>query len=93
MAKTANETFTFTLVLSGVSELTDEISDALFEAGCGDALLGVRDGVVFLDFDREAPSLGEAVSSAIANVKAAGIGAGVVRIEPAELGFNPLGES
>jgi hypothetical protein len=83
MAK--QETFTFTLILSGVSGLTEEVADALFEAGCDDALLGIRDGVVFLDFDREAPSLREAALSAIADVEGAGVGAAVTRVEPDEL--------
>jgi hypothetical protein len=73
--------------LSGIDELTDTICDALYVAGCGDSLAGSRDGFVFLDFDREATSLHEAVSSAIADVERANIGARVVRIEPEELGF------
>jgi hypothetical protein len=79
------ETYPFTLILSGVSELTDELQDALFESGCDDALLGTRDGVVYLDFDREASSFREAVLSAIADVERAGVGARVVRVEPDEL--------
>jgi hypothetical protein len=75
--------FTFTLILSGVSEVTTELEEALFEAGCDDALLGSRDGVVFLDFDREARSFQEAVLSAIANAERAGVS--VQRIEPDEL--------
>lgn len=67
--------WTFTLVLDGVTELTRQIEDALYEAGCTDALLGSCNGVVFLDFDREAKCLEDAVLSAIAAVEAAGIGA------------------
>ena len=93
MAKTADEPFTFTLILSGISEITDEVRDALFEAGCGDALLGVRDGIVFLDFDREGPSMATAILSAIADVRNAGIGAEVVSIELDKWGVKPLGES
>jgi predicted DNA-binding transcriptional regulator AlpA len=76
--------YSFTLILSGVSGLPDEVVDALYEAGCDDALVGTRDGVVFLDFDREADSLREAVLSAIADVERANIGARVVRVEPDE---------
>jgi hypothetical protein len=78
-------THTFTLILSGASELTIEIQDALFEAGCDDALLGCRDGVLFLDFDREAASLQKAIASTIADVEAADIGLRVVRVEPDDL--------
>src|SRR5262245_66171185 len=68
------QTWTFTLVLSGVRELTGEVEDALFEAGCDDALLGSRDAAVYLDFDRQAPSFRDAVLSAIAGVETAGLG-------------------
>jgi hypothetical protein len=71
----------FTLILEGV-EVTDDVADALYEAGCDDALFGSSDGVVFLDFNREAPSLREAVLSAIADVEKAGVGAKVIRVEP-----------
>ena len=44
-------------------------TDALFEAGCGDAGVGVgKLGSIALMFDREAKSAHEAVESAIANV-------------------------
>jgi hypothetical protein len=84
VTKTTNSTFTFTLILSGIEALTDEVCDALFEAGCGDALPGSREGIIFLDFDRDAPSLQEAVSSAVADVEGANIGARVVRVESAD---------
>ena len=43
--------------------------DALYEAGCDDASVGIgRLGMVALDFDREADTLGEARETAIANV-------------------------
>jgi hypothetical protein len=60
---------TFTLILPGMSEVTTELEHALFEAGCDDALLGSRDGVVFLDFSREADSFEEAVLFAIADAQ------------------------
>jgi hypothetical protein len=56
------------------------LENTLFEAGCSDALLGTRDGMVYLDFDREAPSFSEAVSTAIRDVKKAGYQ--VARVEP-----------
>ncbi len=78
-------TWTFTLVLSGVRALTDGVEDALFESGCDDALLGTRDGTVYLDFDRQAPSFREAILAAVADVEGAGVGAQVARVEPDEL--------
>jgi|LGOV01.1.fsa_nt_gb predicted DNA-binding transcriptional regulator AlpA len=79
------KTYTFTLVLSGFSELREDMEDRLFESGCDDALLSFRDGVPYLDFDREAETLREAILSAIINVEGAGIGACVIRVEPDEL--------
>ncbi len=76
------ETHSFTLTLSGLSTLTDKLENKLFEAGCNDALLGTQDGVVYLDFDREAPSYAEAVSSAVRDVNKAGYQ--VAGIEPDE---------
>jgi hypothetical protein len=76
------ETHSFTLILSGLSGLTDKLENTLFEAGCNDALLGTRDGVVYLDFDREAPSFAEAVSTAIRDVTKAGYQ--VAEIEPGD---------
>ena len=74
--------YSFTLVLAHVPEITREIEDSLFEAGCDDALLGSRDGIAYLDFDRVADSLQEAVHSAIRDVRKAGLT--VARIEPDE---------
>jgi hypothetical protein len=76
-------THEFTLILSGFSELTNDVEDRLFEAGCDDALLGILDGTPFLDFSREAPSLEKAVLSAIRDVVQAGFE--VVRVEPDDL--------
>ena len=76
------ETHSFTLILSELSRLTDKLENTLFEAGCSDALLGTQDGRVYLDFDREAPSFAEAVSTAIRDVNKAGYQ--VARIEPDE---------
>jgi hypothetical protein len=77
--------YSFSLILQGASELTPEIADALYESGCDDALVGSRDGVLFADFDREAPSSAEAIISAVRQIESAGVGLTVVRVEPDEL--------
>jgi len=59
------------LILSGSPELTEEAADRLFEAGCDDGTPGTCNGVFSIDFHRYAPSLEEAIRSAIANVKLA----------------------
>lgn len=74
--------YSFTLVIDGV--LDDETLDELFEAGCDDATFGAVDGAHYADFDREAPSLGEALSSAIADVESVP-GLRVRRVEPDDL--------
>ncbi len=61
----------FTLAL-GASELTPDLEDALFEAGCDDATPSQSGRAVFLEFDRDAPSLREAILSAIEQVRLAG---------------------
>jgi hypothetical protein len=64
--------YEFTLILKGSLELTEEVADGLFEAGCDDGTPGTCNGVFSIDFHREANSLEEAIRSAIANVKSAG---------------------
>lgn len=72
-------THAFTLVLDAPPEvIVGPFADALFEAGCDDASLGAADGQVRLDFDREAPTLIEAVCSAIEEV--ASVGGRVLRV-------------
>lgn len=77
-------THEFTLILSGVQELSEELETAVYEAGCDDAILGIRNGVVFLEFDRQAATLPEAVLSGIQDVETIE-GVDVTRIEPDDL--------
>jgi hypothetical protein len=72
----------FTLILQGVPDLTPEVVNALFDAGCDDATVSRQNGVIAMDFDRPAASLKEAIVSAITDVTRAGIGARVARVEP-----------
>lgn len=74
----------FTLLLGGV-DVTEEVADALFEAGCDDATLSKRYGNVYLSFSRYSPSLGKAIISAIVDVCSADIGAIVVRVDQCNL--------
>ena len=69
----------FTLILSGVAEITPELADALFAATGGDIELNMRDDVAYVELDRAAPTLHDAVSSAISQVE--GVGVRVVRVE------------
>ena len=86
MSSTTKPTIhSFTIFFSGASALNDEQLDSLYEAGCDDALFGVRDGAQYGAFDREADSFGGALASAIADVTSAVPGLQIVRIEPDEL--------
>lgn len=71
----------FALIVEGVEKIDQRVTDALFEAGCDDATLSMRGGVLYLEFAREASSLEDAVLSAIRDVLRSGIGANVVRVE------------
>ena len=82
MSQVAAKVFEFTFTLFGVDELTVEVADALYEAGCGDASPCSRGPVVYLHFDREADSLGDAVGSAIKDVARAGFKVARVEFEP-----------
>ncbi len=75
----------FALVLSGVDDLTPDVMDALFEAGCDDATPSLRFGRVYLTFSRSAPSLRQALLGAIRDVRRAAIGASVLRVDTCNL--------
>src|SRR6266550_1785945 len=77
--------FQFTLVLKNVDENTPDLEDSLYEAGCDDALINFRSGAVYLDFDREASTLKDAVTSAIRDVHSASIDATVMSVAPENL--------
>ena len=64
--------YEFTLILKGVRELTEEMADELYEAGCDDGTPGMCNGIATIDFHREADSLESAIRSAIAHVKSTG---------------------
>lgn len=73
----------FSLVLSGVSSATESLEDALFEAGCDDALVCFYNHSVYLEFDRRAESLREAIASAISDVENSRL---PVRVESVDAG-------
>jgi hypothetical protein len=72
----------FTVILAGISEITDEAANALFEAGCDDGSPGSCDGVVSVDFHRDAATLEAAIQSAVADVRKAGFQVERVEIYP-----------
>jgi hypothetical protein len=71
----------FVLVLAGVSENTVDLAYAVNEATGGDIEFNLRDGVAFIEFQRKAVSLHDAITSAIAEVENAPECLRVVRVE------------
>lgn len=76
--------YRFNLVLAGVSDITPELADALYQATGGDIEFNLRDGVAWLEFERSGDSLREAIVAAIEQVEQSGTGVRVVRVESDE---------
>lgn len=76
--------FQFTLIVDGPDLQNDTAVDALFDAGCDDALVGRTDGIQYLDFDRSGPNPETAILSAIADVERLP-GVEVIRLAGGEL--------
>jgi hypothetical protein len=73
--------YEFTLILKGEHELTEELADQLYEAGCDDGTPGTCNGILSIDFHRQADSLELAIRSAIAQLTSAGYQVDRVQIE------------
>lgn len=62
--------FTLRATLPSAESDPEQYVEALYEAGCDDAVLGIgRKGVISLVFSRDAKSRGAAIASAIADVR------------------------
>lgn len=77
--------YDFALIVGGVPTITSQVEDALFNAGCDDATLSMQYGLLYIEFSRPANSLQDAITSAIRNVRDAGIGAEVLRVDECNL--------
>ena len=77
--------YNFTLVIDGADLQSEEAQNALFEGGCDDATFGTIDGVQYAEFDRKAGSYGQALTSAMADIRKAVAGSRVIHVEPDEL--------
>jgi hypothetical protein len=75
------KTHSFTLILSGVAEITPDLADALYTATHGDIELNLRDGVAFVEVERGATTLQGAILTAIREIEQANVGVRVVRVE------------
>jgi hypothetical protein len=77
-------TYGFTFTLGGVDDMTDELQGALLRAGCDDGSLWARGRDVYLSFDRESESLGDAIGSAVKDVEKAGYTVARIEVETRE---------
>jgi len=74
------KTYEFTIIASGIDAQADDFEDRFFEAGCADATLSFQKSLIILEFARGAKGFAQAITSAFADVRAAG--ATVERFEP-----------
>ncbi len=82
---TREKEYDFALIVGGVDSLTSQVEDGLFSAGCDDATLSIQYGLLYIEFSRAAASLKDAILSAIRDVRKAGIGAEVLRVDECNL--------
>lgn len=75
----------FTLIVEGADLQAEEHIDALFAAGCDDATAGRIGTTQYMDFDREAETLADAVFGATEAIEGAVPQARVVHVEPDDL--------
>jgi hypothetical protein len=79
--------YEFDIVLRDVAEVTEDQADALFAAGCDDGTPASCNGLTWIHFDREAASLEEAIRSAVAQVRAAGLAVSKIELDAASAVF------
>jgi hypothetical protein len=77
------KTYEFDVVLRDVSEISDDLADGLFAAGCDDATPASCGGTAWIHFDREAPSLEEAIGRAVAQVQSVGFTVSKIQLDVA----------
>jgi hypothetical protein len=73
--------YDFDVILAGLSEISDELAERLFGAGCDDGTPCSSEGQAWIGFRRQAESLEAAIRSAIADVQKAGCTVARVQIE------------
>ncbi|MCG8450719.1 MAG: hypothetical protein MI725_14210 [Pirellulales bacterium] len=76
--------YEFSLILTA-NDVSEEQADKLHESGCDDGSILIRGDVSMVQFDREATTLDEALSSAIRDVEKAGFQVDRVEIERSEV--------
>jgi hypothetical protein len=97
MSTATQRTYLFTVTLAGVPMPPDDLTDSewsdrmavvldelcgrVLAAGCDDSTVHSEGATVYLDFHREAETLGDAIGSAVKALEAAGYG--VARVDVA----------
>ena len=81
------KTYKFDVVLKGAGQVTDDQADALFAAGCDDGTPASSGGTAWIHFDREAPSLEDAIRSAVAQVQSVGIRVSKIELDAGSTAF------
>lgn len=77
--------WSFTLHLKVVELFSEDQVNQLYESGCSDGTLSSSKGRSQISFDRESPTLEDAIRSAIADVQKAGIQVDRLEIESDDL--------
>jgi hypothetical protein len=77
----AQSPYSFSLLIRSQSLSYEQLEDAIFNAGCGDALLHSRGEHVFVDFERTGATAEEVILGAVANVESIA-GVAVVKVLP-----------
>ena len=86
--------FSLTFHLADPKADPEDFLDALYEAGCDDALVGAGiHGTIGLDFRRAASSAAKAIGSAVDNVKKAMPDAELIEVSPDYIGVSEIAES
>jgi len=85
--------FSLTFHMSEPKADPENLLDALYEAGCDDALVGTGiHGTIGLDFQRAASSARRAIESAVNDVKEAVPDAELIEISPDYIGVSEIAE-
>lgn len=78
----------FTIVVRDANADLVDLEDQFFEAGCEDALLCQYNGIVYLEFGREAKNAAQAITSALDSIRTLGFKDLIVEKQ----GFSTLAE-
>jgi len=84
LADSKTRTFTFTLILGGIDEMTEEFASSVY-ARCDDAMCGEHCGRPYVTFERESVRLAAAIVPAIQQVESAIPGARVIEVRSPEI--------